>query len=410
MHRPMLQQSRYATRASGPIHVFRPRSSRPMPLSSLARICPPAVPLRAARRFTARTALLATLIPAAAFTGVTATSPSVQAQSAEAEELFQKGNAFYKAKKWAEAYDAYEKAYAIEPNFKIAGNLGDVSLTLGKHREAAEYLSHALREMPDDKAALKKKVEARLQQAKKEVGTLSITVSVEGANVSCNDRDVGVAPLSGEVFVEAGATSVVVKAEGHKEARRTVALAKGEAKSLEIVLEVDTSGGAVVPPGGTGGANGIAGSGSAGGDGAGGSGAEGGATVDTGGMSTRDVVLIGGIALTAVGVGVGVGYALVRSSAKDDAASLRKQAATEVPVKACRPGIAVCDDLMDANDRGENAAVLSTVGFIGGAVAGAATIATWLLWPEKSSTGATHSTLSAQPLSGGAQIQLTGSF
>ena len=220
-------------------------------------------------------------------------------------------------------------------------------------------------------------------QAKQEIGTLSITVNVEGARVACNERDVGTAPLTGEVFVEAGATSVVVKADGHKEARRTVALAKGETKAIEITLETDPNAGAVVPAPGAGGNGGASGIEPAnGGTGGNGASADANGGVDTGGMSTKTVVLISGAALTAIGVGVFVGFTIAKGSAKDDADALREETTATFGEGRCPSGVQACEDLKDANARGRSAETWSTIGLVGAGV-GLAAVTAGLLWPSE---------------------------
>ncbi|MEZ4222328.1 MAG: PEGA domain-containing protein [Polyangiaceae bacterium] len=244
-------------------------------------------------------------------------------------------------------------------------------------------MSDALSKLPPEEAGKKGALEARLSQAKKEVGTLKIIVSVEGAQVSCNERDVGKTPIEKEVFVEPGATNVVVKAEGHKEARRTVALARGEMKEVEITLEVDSGAGVVTPPP----ENGHHGTGNGKphtpppDDGNG-------AHVSSDGMSTKTIMLISGGALAAIGLGVFVGFTISKSSAKDDQESLLKQAAADPGPGQCKPGISVCDDIDAANERGRTAETWSTIGLIGAGV-GLAVVGASFLVPSNEKTAKT---------------------
>ncbi|HMR78332.1 MAG TPA: PEGA domain-containing protein, partial [Polyangiaceae bacterium] len=244
-----------------------------------------------------------------------------------------------------------------------------------------------------------------------------ITVNVEGARVACNEREVGTAPLTGEVFVEAGATSVVVRAEGHKDARRTVALAKGETKALEITLETDPNAGAVVPvgpSGGSGGTGGTSGTEPAGGAAGNGASADANGGVDTGGMSTKTVVVIAGSALTAIGLGVGIGFMLDSNSADDDANSNFSKVETTLGKNGCagNQGAAICKDLNDSLERRDSSKQLSTVGFIGFGVFGAGTLAALLLWPEEKSESARPlgSQFAFAPTKGGARASFTAQF
>ncbi|MEZ4222331.1 MAG: PEGA domain-containing protein [Polyangiaceae bacterium] len=370
----------------------------------------PREPRKTKRAFAAST-LIAALVTSSAFLAPTLITPAAQAgDTSAADALFQKGNQAYKAKKWKEAYEAYLGAYEIRKDFKTAANLGDVALTLGKHREAAEYLSDALSKLPPEEASKKGALEARLSQAKKEVGTLKIIVSVEGAQVSCNERDVGKTPIEKEVFVEPGATNVVVKAEGHKEARRTVALARGEMKEVEITLEVDSGAGVVTPPpdsGHHGTGNGKPhtpppddGNG---------------AHVSSDGMSTKTIVVIGGAALTAIGLGVGIGFLVDANGADDDAKSQLKDMEAQLGPNGCAANAdaAICSDIIDSLEHRDSSRKISTAGFIGAGVFGVGTLAAFLLWPEgdsKTTARVRTPQLSISPTTGGAQASFTAHF
>lgn len=168
-------------------------------------------------------------------------SAPAPARADSVEELYRRGNELYRQKRWQEAYDAYVAAFAVRKSVDIAGNLGDVALTLGKPREAAEHLALALRHFPTGKPEARQRAEERLAQAKALVGTLTVTVNVEGARVLLGEREVGRAPLEHELYVEAGATHVRVTAPGYAEERRTVALDRGEAKSLVISLQPEAA-------------------------------------------------------------------------------------------------------------------------------------------------------------------------
>ncbi|MBX3127083.1 MAG: PEGA domain-containing protein [Polyangiaceae bacterium] len=332
--------------------------------------------------------------------GVVAFAPA-PARADSVEELYRRGNELYRQKRWQEAYDAYVAAFAVRKSVDIAGNLGDVALTLGKPREAAEHLALALRHFPTGKPEARQRAEERLAQAKALVGTLTVTVNVEGARVLLGEREVGRAPLEHELYVEAGATHVRVTAPGYAEERRTVALDRGEAKSLVISLQPEAAPAVAPtpPPEPPAPARPPA--------------QERGAGASSSGLSTKTAVLIGGSALTAVGLGVGIAGLVSRGSAQSDADSLQRRARTELGPNGCAvsPNATVCRDLVDALDRRESAATLSTVGFIGAGVFGAATVAALVLWPE-GGAGVQPAALrvEATPTAGGATLSFRKSF
>ena len=70
------------------------------------------------------------------------------ATNKRADELTTRGNELATKSKWAEAEVFFRKAWALKHSYDIGGNLGITELALGKHRDAAEHLSFALRSFP----------------------------------------------------------------------------------------------------------------------------------------------------------------------------------------------------------------------------------------------------------------------
>ena len=75
-------------------------------------------------------------------------SPPASSPGKSAEELYKDGVRLYEAKKWAEAEREFRAAWALNPTFDVAYNLGNATFRQGKHRDAAEYLAYALRVWP----------------------------------------------------------------------------------------------------------------------------------------------------------------------------------------------------------------------------------------------------------------------
>jgi hypothetical protein len=87
------------------------------------------------------------------------------------------------------------------------------------------------------------KARQRFEAARKEVGTLRITVNVEGAEVLVDGVSVGRAPLADDVFVEAGKRIVEARLIGQVTATKTLDMKKGatEDVKLELVAAVPTA-------------------------------------------------------------------------------------------------------------------------------------------------------------------------
>ena len=290
-----------------------------------------------------------------------ALSPPASAQStdAQAEALFAQGTEHYKARDWTKAYEAYTKAFALKQSYDIAGNLGDVELILGKKQAAARHLAYSLANWPAGKQDAKARTQARLDEAKSSLGAVRVTCNVSGAEVLVNGDTIGKTPINVEIFVDPGAVNVQAQKQGYSSEKRTVAVAIGETKGVEITLEVSST---------TSGPNG-----------------DSGAQVDSKGMPPKTIALIAGGALTAIAAGVGTVSYFRMKGAEGDGDDLNAEAVRVVGPNGCtsQPNAQVCADLADANDRGKSAKTLATVGFVGAGVFLAATAGVWFLWPEQ---------------------------
>ncbi len=129
-------------------------------------------------------------------------------------------------------------------------------------------------------------------------------------------------------------------------------------------------------------------------------------------MSGKTVALIAGGALTAVGLGVGIGFTVAKSGAQDDADKLREDSIAQVGKNGCatQPDTQVCTDLRNANDKVDKDGTLATVGFISAGVFAAGTVATYFLWPEESKAEGKAVRLVPQLGPGHAGLLLNGRF
>ncbi|MCB9582825.1 MAG: PEGA domain-containing protein [Polyangiaceae bacterium] len=293
-------------------------------------------------------------------------------------------------------------------SYDIAGNLGDVELTLGKPRDAAEHLEYSYRNWPTGKQEARQRTLERLSQAKKLVGALEISVNVDGAEITVNDTSAGRAPLNHDVFVEAGAVSISVTAPGYATETKTVPVAKGESRKVAIELTADGSAGAAAT-GGNGGNGGAGNNGNGGDSGAAGSG---GTTVSTDGMSGKTVALIAGGALTVASAATWIGFYFAQKSTKDDANGLLDQIGGELGPNGCssQPDHSLCTQLADKNDTGKTQKTLSTIGGIGFAAFGAATAAVWFLWPDEKQDSAVTPQLAPTIAKDEIGVTVRGSF
>lgn len=161
--------------------------------------------------------------------------PQGDAIRGQADDYFRQGKRLVREGKLEDAYRAYLAGYQIRKGYDIAGNLGSVELELQKPRDAAEHLAFCLRNFPAAGTAKQLEfIQGRLAQARREVFGLSITVSVDGAEILVDGRSIGRSPLPDEVFVEPGSRTVEARLRGYEPARRIIEARKGAA--ADVVL------------------------------------------------------------------------------------------------------------------------------------------------------------------------------
>ncbi|HEY3496445.1 MAG TPA: hypothetical protein VGK73_17220 [Polyangiaceae bacterium] len=104
-------------------------------------------------------------------------------------------------------------------------------------------------------------------------------------------------------------------------------------------------------------------------------------------FGAREATLVAEGALTLAGLGLGIGYAVVRANASADIARLQplvdeESQGTEDPCAPGAPRSPNCEALTAAGERHRTASTLATVGFVGAGVGAAALALTWVLWPS----------------------------
>src|SRR6187455_542588 len=123
-----------------------------------------------------------------------------------ADALFLQGKAAAQAKNWDEAHKLLAQAWQLKQSYDIASNLGQVAYLLGKHAEAAQHVSFALRHYPaTGDAEQKQKIQDLLDMVRQKVSSLSLQVTPLEAEVLIDGAAAGRAnALPLELFVEPG--------------------------------------------------------------------------------------------------------------------------------------------------------------------------------------------------------------
>jgi hypothetical protein len=113
-----------------------------------------------------------------------------------------------------------------------------VELKLGKPRDAAEHLSFTIRNFPlTGKPELRDRMQKALDEAKRQVGAVRISVNVDRADIYVDGTTkIGQAPLSDEYFVDPGQHTFEARLKGYKSARQSITSTKGTIQELKLTL------------------------------------------------------------------------------------------------------------------------------------------------------------------------------
>lgn len=312
--------------------------------------------------------------PASAGTGQKSQPAGSTAMTDTARQLYDEGLKALEAERSDVAHAKFTAAWRIHQHYQIAGNLGFAEEKLGMYRDAAEHLSFYLRESPSTKVAERKVAEASLKKALAHVGSVTLHVVPEGAEVAIDGALVGAAPLSGPVFLQPGEHAITARMDGYVRARVTVTATAGGSQEVTVrMLPEVTPSVPVVPP-----------------------------EVPTVAPAPEKRSLVPAIALGAgsvVGIAVGVGLTVASNGASSDA-DAQGAAILGAGGQCVAPGsfAAQCEALASTLERRD---ALGNGAGVAYASAGALAIgaAVYLLWPQERS-GAAQRELTVVPVVG----------
>jgi hypothetical protein len=309
----------------------------------------------------------------------------------------------------------------LKPHASVLRNLGQAELKTGHYLEAARHLSTFIRDTnfgtPPEREAAKK----ALTEAESKLGKLVVEVDVDGAEITVDGAPTGRSPMGPDpVYVDPGQRVVRVQKDGCQPYEQPQTLEAGRTTQLKVALHASEpvpteaasvsriqSNTLIV--------------------------ADAGSTDQTpsrspvgpspfrvdadssggGGVEPRTVVLIAGAGLTVVAFGLGGFFTLKGASADSDANDQRAEVDRQLGANGCANPVnatqSACITLTDTLDRRNHADVLARGAFITGGVLGAATVATFFLWPRR--PGSLLTSLIITPRSGeGATLWATGRF
>jgi hypothetical protein len=169
---------------------------------------------------------------------------SGSADLAKADELYRRGVEAFEAQRLDDAYRLFLEAWGLKKGIDIAANLGVVELKLGKSRDAAEHLAYALRLFPaNGDPEGRAKLLAKLEEAKKVVGTVNVRVDHPGAQIVVDGRDIGKSPIVDEVYVDPGDKVFTATLDRFETATAETHVDAGGVATVELKLVAKPDGG-----------------------------------------------------------------------------------------------------------------------------------------------------------------------
>jgi hypothetical protein len=299
------------------------------------------------------------------------TASEAAVASNDSEQLFQQARTAHDQKKWEEAESLYRQAWEKQKTFKIAANLALVELKLEKPRDAAEHLDFALRHLPEGDprmADARGRLELMLQEASRQIGTVTLHVSEPGAKISVDGEPVATTPLDGPLFLVSGAHTISAEKTGLQSATAPLAVVAGQSYELPLELEQKQ----LTPPAASPVPDQPATV----------------ASVPSKRSPLRTIVLISESALTLTAVGLGIAYEIARSDQTDQAAQFANDLNRAYPGDQSICGASsrthppACDGLATSRGHSNELARMETIAFVTAGGLAVTTIATYFLWRD----------------------------
>lgn len=156
---------------------------------------------------------------------------------AKAKELFQWGQKLYKQARYAEAIAKFEEAYAVRPHPVIYFNIGKCNEQLGETAKALRNYRDYLRLAPDakDRETVTDAI-ANLERRLREKGQQQLMVFADppSARISVDGKELGSSPASVELV--AGNHTLTVQADGYEKVERSFVMQTTRATEMTITL------------------------------------------------------------------------------------------------------------------------------------------------------------------------------
>lgn len=173
-------------------------------------------------------------------------APPSDAVKDVARQRYEEGVKALDEKRYDDARVAFDQAYALTSSPAVLLNLAVAEANSNRCVDAGNHLHRFLREHKAATPANKTLAASTLDDCKKKVALLNISVDAPGADVTVDGRAVGKSPIEDPLFVEPGPHVVAATKDG-KSATTKAEAAKGT--SSNVIVSLGGSAAPPVPPG-----------------------------------------------------------------------------------------------------------------------------------------------------------------
>ncbi len=161
------------------------------------------------------------------------------ATAASAEtDLKAQGDELFDAGRYAEAHEAYKRAYTKRPDASLLYNDARALEALGEYPEALDELERFSTEAPPEVRAKVPKLSALINDLRSRIATVRVTTNVTKGRLYLRGKDMGPIEPSGAhvVRTRAGEATIRVVADGYRPFSRSLTLAGGRVRDVDAQL------------------------------------------------------------------------------------------------------------------------------------------------------------------------------
>jgi hypothetical protein len=164
--------------------------------------------------------------------------PKAAAEVERAREHFNQGLKLYRDGDFSAALVQFERAYSAKPNYKVLYNIAQTCFQLRDYVEARNAMRRYLSEGGlDIDADRREQATQDLVDLERRIGTIRLSVNVDGASVFVDGKRVGTTPLRDPIAVSEGQRTISVEEPSRGARQRLVRLAGSEELALTLDFE-----------------------------------------------------------------------------------------------------------------------------------------------------------------------------